>query len=114
MNEGINLASARLGAEAVACSDEFFAAASRLIDDAEPVHHPGRFDDHGEWMDGWETRRRRSGGFDWCVVRLAAPGRLLRFELDTRYFTGNYPPGAALDGAAGDECPAPTPGSGKR
>ena len=97
MNEGINLASARLGAEAVACSDEFFAAMSRLIDDSEPVFCPDRFDDHGHWMDGWETRRRRSGGFDWCVVRLAAPGRLLRFELDTRYFTGNYPPGATPD-----------------
>ena len=107
MNEGINLASARLGAEAVACSDEFFAAASRLIDDAEPVFHPDRFDDHGHWMDGWETRRRRSVGYDWCVVRLAAPGRLLRFELDTRHFTGNHPPGAALDGAAGEECPPP-------
>ena len=59
MNEGINLASARLGAEAVACSDEFFAAMSRLIDDAEPVFCLNRFDDHGHWMDGWETRRRR-------------------------------------------------------
>ena len=107
MSEGINLASARLGAEAVACSDEFFAAMSRLIDDAEPVYYAERFDDHGQWMDGWETRRRRSGGFDWCVVRLAAPGRLLRFELDTRHFSGNYPPGAALDGAEGDACPAP-------
>ena len=107
MDEGINLASARLGAKAVACSDEFFAAASRLIDDAEPVYYPDRFDDHGHWMDGWETRRRRSGGFDWCVVRLAAPGRLLGFELDTRHFTGNHPPGAALDGATGEECPEP-------
>lgn len=107
MNEGINLASARLGAEAVACSDDFFAAMSRLIEDSEPVFCPDRFDDHGQWMDGWESRRRRSGGYDWCVVRLAAPGRLLRFELDTRYFTGNYPPGAALDGATGEACPAP-------
>ena len=107
MNECINLASARLGAQAVACSDEFFAAMSRLIQDSEPVYYPARFDDHGQWMDGWESRRRRSGGFDWCVVRLAAPGRLLRFELDTRYFTGNYPPGAALDGAPEGPCPAP-------
>lgn len=107
MNDGVNLASARLGAEAVVCSDEFFAAMSRLIDDSEPVYYPDRFDDHGQWMDGWETRRRRSEGFDWCVVRLAAPGRLLRFELDTRYFTGNYPPGAALDGAAAEACPTP-------
>ena len=113
MNEGINLASARLGAVAVACSDDFFAAMSRLIEDSEPVYHPDRFDDHGQWMDGWESRRRRSGGFDWCVVRLAAPGRLSRFELDTRHFTGNYPPGAALDGAAGDEYPAPDSGRWK-
>ena len=107
MNQGINLASARLGAEAVACSDDFFAPMSRLIQDSEPVFHPDRFDDNGKWMDGWESRRRRGGGFDWCVVRLAVPGRVLRFELDTRHFTGNYPPGAALDGAAGGECPAP-------
>ena len=59
MNEGINLASARLGAEAVACSDEFFAAMSRLIDDSEPVYYSDRFDDHGQWMDGCDTRASR-------------------------------------------------------
>ena len=107
MNRGINLASARLGAEAVACSDDFFAPMERLIQDSEPVFHPGRFDENGKWMDGWESRRRRGGGFDWCVVRLAVPGRVWRFELDTRHFTGNYPPGAALDGAVGDRCPGP-------
>ena len=107
MNRGINLASARLGAEAVACSDDFFAPMSRLIQDSEPVFHPARFDENGKWMDGWESRRRRGGGFDWCIVRLAAPGRVLRFDLDTRHFTGNYPPGAVLDGAIGDEYPAP-------
>ena len=106
MYRGINLASARLGAEAVACSDDFFAPMSRLIQDSEPVFHADRFDENGKWMDGWESRRRRGGGFDWCVVRLAVPGRVLGFELDTRHFTGNYPPGAVLDGATGDECPA--------
>ena len=110
MNQGINLASARLGAEAVACSDDFFAPMSRLVQDSEPVFDPDRYDDNGKWMDGWESRRRRGGGFDWCVVRLAVPGRVLRFELDTRHFTGNYPPGAVLDGAAGGECPAPDSG----
>ena len=110
MNQGINLASARLGAEAVACSDDFFAPMSRLIQDSEPVFHPDRFDDNGKWMDGWESRRRRGVGFDWCVVRLAVPGQVLRFELDTRHFTGNHPPGAVLDGAAGGECPAPDSG----
>ena len=106
MNRGINLASARLGAEAVACSDDFFAPVSRLIQDSEPEFHAGRFDENGQWMDGWESRRRRGCGFDWCVVRLAVPGTVFRFELDTRHFTGNYPPGAALDGAVGAEPPA--------
>ena len=113
MYRGINLASARLGAEAVACSDDFFAPMSRLIRDSEPVFQADRYDENGKWMDGWESRRRRGGGFDWCVVRLAVPGRVLRFELDTRHFTGNFPPGAALDGAAGDEHPAPDSGEWK-
>ena len=107
MYRGINLASAGLGAEAVACSDDFFAPMSRLVQDAEPVFHAERFDENGKWMDGWESRRRRGVGFDWCIVRLAVPGRVLGFELDTRHFTGNFPPGAALDGATGDEYPAP-------
>ena len=111
MNDGINLASARFGAETVACSDDFFAPMSRLVQDCEPVFDPGRYDENGKWMDGWESRRRRGGGFDWCIVRLAVPGRVLRFDLDTRHFTGNYPPGAVLDGATGDEYPAP--GSGE-
>ena len=113
MYRGINLASARLGAEAVACSDDFFAPMSRLIQDCEPEFHADRFDENGKWMDGWESRRRRGGGFDWCIVRLAVPGRVLRFELDTRHFTGNFPPGAALDGAPGDEYPAPDSGEWK-
>ena len=110
MSRGINLASTRLGAEAVACSDDFFAPMVRLIQDTEPVFHPGRFDANGKWMDGWESRRRRGGGFDWCVVRLAVPGRVVRFELDTRHFTGNYPPGAALDGASEEAQPGPESG----
>ena len=53
MYRGINLASARLGAETVACSDDFFASMSRLIRDSEPEYHRGRYDENGKWMDGW-------------------------------------------------------------
>jgi allantoicase len=93
-----NLADSRLGAEALCCSDDFFAPMARLLQAGEPVFVPGKYDEHGKWMDGWESRRRRGGGHDWCVVRLASPGNLIGVDIDTRFFTGNYPPAASLDG----------------
>ena len=107
MTNTTNLASARLGAQAIACSDDFFADKTRLIQDAAPVFLLDRYDDHGKWMDGWESRRRRSMGHDWCVIKLAVPGRLQRFDVDTTHFTGNYPPGARVEGADTDACPEP-------
>ncbi|CAK0822395.1 unnamed protein product [Prorocentrum cordatum] len=41
-------------------------------------------------MDGWESRRRRLAGHDWCVIKLAYPGRILGVEVDTAWFTGNH------------------------
>ena len=97
---GINLASAGLGARALQASDEFFAPLSRMLDDGEAVFYPDRYDDHGKWMDGWETRRRRDGGHDWAVIALAVPGRLLGFDIDTSHFTGNYAPAVRIDAAS--------------
>ena len=96
----INLADARLGAEAIACSDDFFAPMARLIAPQPAVFVAGKYDANGKWMDGWESRRRRGGGHDWCVVRLARPGRIAGVDIDTSFFTGNYPPAASLDGCA--------------
>ena len=56
-------------------------------------------------MDGWESRRRRSGGFDWCVVQLAVPGIIAGFDINTAHFTGNYPPGASIQGASSIDRP---------
>ena len=52
-----NLADARLGAVAVSCSDEFFGPMSRMLEPDDPVFFPDKYDDHGKWMDGWESRR---------------------------------------------------------
>ena len=98
----INLASPRLGTRVVAASDEFFGAKERLIKDEAPVFLPGEFDANGKWMDGWETRRRRHGGNDHCIVRLGAPGTVVGVEIDTHYFTGNFPPEASIEGALCD------------
>ena len=92
-----NLAAVGLGAEVIFASDDFFADRRRMLNAEAPVFHPGRFDDHGKWMDGWETRRRRGPGHEYSVVRLGRPGVIRGVNLCTRHFTGNYPPSASID-----------------
>jgi allantoicase len=102
----IDLADPRLGSQVVFANDDFFAAKERLIQRGEPVFITGKYDDHGKWMDGWESRRRRVPGHDHCIIRLGKPGLIHGFEIDTRFFTGNYPPGAAIDVCvSGDDIP---------
>ena len=98
----VNLAQPRLGAEVVFATDDFFAPKERLLDPQPPVFIPGKFDDHGKWMDGWETRRKRSEGHDYCVVKLGLPGVVHGVDIDTTHFTGNYPLAASLEGCAAD------------
>ncbi len=103
----INLASPRLGSEAVFATDEFFAPKHRMLDDAPAVFIADKYDDHGKWMDGWETRRRRDGGHDHCVVRLGVKGVIAGVDIDTSHFTGNYPPAAAIEACLADGEPGP-------
>jgi len=97
---GINLASYGLGARGVSASNEFFAPLERMLSDHDPEFIAGKFDDHGKWMDGWETQRRRDGGHDHAIIKLAAPGRILGFDVDTSHFTGNYAPAAMIEAAS--------------
>ncbi len=101
--EWIQLEQPRLGTRVTVATDEFFAAKERLIQPAEPVFVDGKYDDHGKWMDGWESRRRRTPGFDFCIVRLGVPGIVRGVDIDTRYFTGNYPPQASLDACVSED-----------
>ena len=101
----IDLAQPRLGAEIVSCSDDFFAECSRMLQPGSPQFIDGKFDDHGKWMDGWETRRRRNGGYDHAILRLGAVGFIHGVDIDTTHFTGNYPPAASLDACCCDGAP---------
>jgi allantoicase len=120
-----NLADPRLGAAALAASDEFFAPLARMLNPEPAVFVPGRYDDHGKWMDGWETRRKRGPGHDWAAVKLGRRGIIHGFDVDTSHFTGNYPPAvsieatdcasddpAALEAASWREILSPTPLAG--
>jgi len=93
----VRLEQPRLGSRVVYATDEFFAAKERLIEPQEPVFIDGKYDDHGKWMDGWESRRKRTAGHDYCIVRLGIPGVVHGVDIDTRFFTGNYPPQASID-----------------
>jgi len=97
VDQWINLAQPRLGAEIVSCSDDFFAECSRMLKPEAPVFIDGKFDDNGKWMDGWETRRRRNGGYDNAIVKLGLAGEIRGIDIDTTHFTGNYPPAASLE-----------------
>ena len=92
-----NLASAELGAAVLAVSDEWFAPAQRMLAPSDPIFVVGKFDDHGKWMDGWETRRKRVQGYDYAVVKLGLKGRIHGVDIDTSHFTGNFPPAAAVE-----------------
>jgi allantoicase len=95
----INLASALLGAKGVSVSDDFFAPLDRMLQDGPAVWDAEAYDDNGKYMDGWESRRKRVPGHDWSVIRLAMPGSIFGFDVDTSYFTGNYPPHCSIEAA---------------
>ncbi len=103
--EWINLAQPRLGAKAIFATDDFFAPKERLLSPAPAVFIAGKYDDHGKWMDGWESRRRRDDGHDYCVVRLGLPGIIKGVDIDTSHFTGNYPPEASIEACACENDP---------
>jgi allantoicase len=94
---GVDLASRTLGGSVLAASDESFGFKERLIDPAAAAFVPGTYDQRGEVVDGWETRRHAGPDGDWAIVRLGAPGRLRAVDVDTRFFTGNHPSGCRID-----------------
>ncbi|HLU59920.1 MAG TPA: allantoicase [Pseudonocardia sp.] len=97
-----DLALRSLGGAVVYANDEAFAAKENLITPGRPVFDPAAFGSQGKVYDGWETRRRREPGHDEAVVRLGAPGVVHGVVVDTAWFTGNYPPEVAVDGARAD------------
>lgn len=95
----IDLALESLGGAALVASDDFFAAKDNLVKPAEPIFDPARFTDRGKWYDGWESRRKRGPGHDWCVIRLGLPGLIRGVVVDTANFKGNYPEFCSIEAA---------------
>lgn len=51
---------------------------------------------------GWETRRKRIAGHDWAIIKLALPGMIHGFDVDTAFFTGNNTPKVSIQAACLD------------
>ena len=87
----IDLAQPRLGSKVIFKTDDFFASAKRIIDPLPPVFKDGLFDRNGKWMDGWESRRKRTAGHDYLIIKLGKPGTIHKVDVDTSHFNGNQP-----------------------
>ncbi len=103
--ELIDLAAERLGGAALYANDEFFAPKENLLKASAPVFIEGKYTDLGKWMDGWESRRRRTPGFDWCIIRLGLPGVIRGVVVDTSHFKGNYPEACSIEACTVDGAP---------
>ena len=95
----IDLANPILGTKIVSCSDEFFAPAKRILNPSPPIFKENVFDNHGKWMDGWETRRRRIKGNDYLLIKLGKSGKIKLAEVDTSFFNGNQPEYVQIEGS---------------
>ena len=92
-----DLASERLGGKALLCSDDFFAEKENLLKPGRGIFIPEKYTDRGKWMDGWESRRKRVPGHDWCIIQLATSGKIQGVDIDTNHFLGNHPPHASIE-----------------
>lgn len=92
-----DLAAAKVGGLALVCNDEFFAAKENLLRGETPIFITDKYTEYGKWMDGWETRRSRKPGYDWCIIQLGIPGQIHGFDVYTAFFKGNYPEHCSIE-----------------
>ncbi len=102
----IDLAAARTGGQALECSDEFFAEKENLLKPGRGIFIEDKYTEHGKWMDGWESRRKRVAGHDWVIIKLGLRGIIAGVDIDTNHFLGNHPPYASLEAACVTGIPA--------
>ncbi|XP_047430069.1 allantoicase [Mugil cephalus] len=101
-----DLACEMVGGKVIFATDEWFAPAKNLLKRETPQFISTAFTEFGKWMDGWETRRKRIPGHDWCIIQLGVPGRIYGFDVDTSFFTGNHSPYVSIQAGCLDHHPS--------
>lgn len=92
-----DLAAERLGGKTLICTDDFFAEMENLLKPGRGIFIADKYTDRGKWMDGWESRRKRTEGHDWVIIKLATSGKISGVDIDTNHFLGNHPPFASIE-----------------
>ncbi|GAA2879870.1 allantoicase [Streptosporangium fragile] len=87
---GLDLAALENGGLVTGCSNEFYSSPNNVIAPGLARHQ----------AEGWETARRRDGGNDWLVIRLAGAGVVRLAEIDTTNLVFNAPAAVTLTGTA--------------
>ena len=77
-----DLAAEKFGGMTMGCTDEFFAPLENLIKEGRGIFIPDKYTEQGKWMDGWESRRKRIEGHDWCIIKLGAAGKIRGLDID--------------------------------
>ncbi|WP_210337697.1 allantoicase [Mesorhizobium sp. INR15] len=103
----VDLASRWLGGSVLAASDESFGEKESLLTPTPSAFVPGNYGPRGEIVDGWETKRRREPGHDWALVRLGAAGIITAVDVDTSFFTGNFPTTCRIEACGVEGYPSP-------
>ena len=96
-NKLIDLALESNGGRTLLVSDDFFAPKENLLKPGRGVFIEDKYTNHGKWMDGWESRRKRIEGHDWCILRLGKSGMISEVDIDTNHFVGNFPSHASVE-----------------
>ncbi len=107
ITELVDLAAEALGGTVIAANDEFFAPKEAMLKATPAEWREGVYTERGKWMDGWETRRRRTPGYDWAIIHLGCPGVVRGVDVDTSFFRGNFPESASLEGCNEPGTPSP-------
>ncbi|MDO5769266.1 MAG: allantoicase [Psychrobacter sp.] len=97
-DDTIDLVGALNGGRAIASNDAHFGGVENLL-------LPTKAPNMGE---GWETRRRREPGNDWCIIALGQAGIPESIEVDTAYFKGNFPDKVSIQAVYAPNTPEAT------
>ncbi|XP_016054692.1 PREDICTED: probable allantoicase [Miniopterus natalensis] len=95
----IDMASESVGGKVLFATDDFFAPAENLLKRDSPRFEEKKYTEFGKWVDGWETRRKRIPGHDWCIIKLGIQGMIRGFDVDTSFLMGDYAPRVSIQAA---------------
>ncbi|KAF9161281.1 Allantoicase, partial [Mortierella sp. AD011] len=91
------LASSAKGGKVLETSDELFGEGFHLIKEEPAIEDKTRETENGFWKDGWETRRHNKTTYHSATIKLASPGTIAGFDIDTSFFDGSHPAYASVE-----------------